>query len=447
MKSSTKFVLAIGFGALLILTGLAALTIFRRAEQVYSEVSGIHDAHLRVSDILSKIHTQVLRTGILRRDYLIDPDPSNDALHKKDLFALRASMDESLDQLATALGTSEGPAVGRLRLEVDSYWSQFDVVFEWNPQQKAQLSYEFLRSKTLPQRQAVLKLTEEINDLVAANFAREQETIRRSQVDFRRYLTWMSVIALILSLMVAGATFYHISRLEHSYIRERSRIEQAEQELRLLSQELVRAQEEERRTISRELHDEIGQMLTGIRLELMNLGDLRTDAGAAFAERLLETKIMTENALKTVRDLAMGLRPSMLDDLGLEPALQWQCREFSRQNGIPAIVEIDGEMQGLTDGVRTCVYRVVQESLTNCARHARAKNVRITVHGGTAGLSISIQDDGIGFEPEQASSRGLGLVGMEERVRQLGGTMMIASGPQRGTLLEITIPLVHKRVI
>jgi len=85
--------------------------------------------------------------------------------------------------------------------------------------------------------------------------------------------------------------------------------------------------------------------------------------------------------------------------------------------------------------------------LTNCARHARAKNVRIMVHGGTAGLSISIQDDGIGFEPKQASSRGLGLVGMEERVRQLGGTMMIASGPQRGTLLEITIPLVHKRVI
>src|SRR4030042_1984941 len=149
MKSSTQFVLAMGFGALLILIGVTSLTIFRRAEQVYSEVSGIHDEHLRVSEILSGIHTQVLRTGILRRDFLIDPDPSNDPQHKKDLFELRAAMDDSLPRLAASLGPDEGPAVRRLRLELDSYWRQFDVVFEWNPQQKAQLSYEFLRSRTL----------------------------------------------------------------------------------------------------------------------------------------------------------------------------------------------------------------------------------------------------------------------------------------------------------
>jgi signal transduction histidine kinase len=291
----------------------------------------------------------------------------------------------------------------------------------------------------------LINLTREVDDLVAGSIQKEQETIAASQGGFRRYLLGLFSAALLLSLLVAGLSIRHIARLERRSEEERRRIEEAEQELRSLSVKLVQAQEEERKAISRELHDEIGQMLTALRLELGNLVELREAPGPGFAERLAETKELAEKAMRLVRDLAMGIRPAMLDDLGLAPALQWQAREFARHNGIPAVVEIDGDLENLSEELRTCVYRVTQESLTNCARHARASSVRITVHGSNSHLALTVQDDGVGFDRSRILSRGLGLVGMEERVHKLGGEMRILSGANKGTLLEISVPLTREQ--
>jgi signal transduction histidine kinase len=137
----------------------------------------------------------------------------------------------------------------------------------------------------------------------------------------------------------------------------------------------------------------------------------------------------------------MGLRPSMLDDIGLGPALQWQAREFSRRSGISAVVQLDGALGGLPDDHRTCIYRVVQEALTNCVRHAGAKGIRVSVHGGSDLVNVTIQDDGIGFDPEHPVAEGLGLVGIRERVRQLGGTVAITSQAQKGTIVTVELPL------
>ena len=128
-------------------------------------------------------------------------------------------------------------------------------------------------------------------------------------------------------------------------------------------------------------------MLTGLRLEIRNLEELRTSPGPAFQEHFEEARNLAENTLRAVRNLAMGLRPSMLDDLGLALALQWQVREFSRLNGIPATAEIDGDLDKLPEEVCTCVYRVVQESLTNCARHAQAR--MFTSRFTAAGAALS----------------------------------------------------------
>jgi signal transduction histidine kinase len=137
----------------------------------------------------------------------------------------------------------------------------------------------------------------------------------------------------------------------------------------------------------------------------------------------------------------MGLRPSMLDDIGLGPALQWQAREFSRRSGVPAVVQLDGVLAGLPDEHRTCVYRIVQEALTNCVRHAEAKGIRVSVHGGSDMVNVTIQDDGVGFNPDHALREGLGLVGIGERVRQLGGTLAITSQAKKGTILKVELPL------
>jgi signal transduction histidine kinase len=218
-------------------------------------------------------------------------------------------------------------------------------------------------------------------------------------------------------------------------------MERTQIELRRLSSEQVRAQEEERKAISRELHDEVGQTLTALGIEIGNIERLVKQAGPDFLERVAEARQLAQGVLKSVRDMAMGLRPSMLDDSGLVPALRWQAREFSKHVGIPVDLQIDGSLHELPDDVRTCIYRIVQEALTNCARHAKANNIRIVLHGKDDGVSVAIQDDGVGFHP-MSEAVGLGIIGIEERARELGGRLKISSEEQHGTLLIVEIPLV-----
>jgi len=277
---------------------------------------------------------------------------------------------------------------------------------------------------------------------VRASYDDHQERIQQSQAAFRAYQNGILAVALILGLLVAGFTVYRISRLERHSEQQRVRAETAEQELRRLSQELVKAQEEERRALSRELHDEVGQALTALRMDLGNLAAALEESPARFQQGLSEAKELVERTMQMVRDLAMGLRPSMLDDLGLVPALQWQVREFSRRSGIPVELDVDGDLERLPDTHRTCVFRVVQEALTNCGRHAQARHVRVALHGGPAQLTLTIQDDGAGFDVAAGrAAGGLGLVGIDERVRALSGALEILSQPRKGTLLRAVLPL------
>jgi signal transduction histidine kinase len=140
----------------------------------------------------------------------------------------------------------------------------------------------------------------------------------------------------------------------------------------------------------------------------------------------------------------MGLRPSMLDDSGIVPAVRWQAAELSRLTGTPVELQIEGDFDGLGDEGRTCLYRVVQEALTNCARHAEAATIRITMQGKKESVCLSIRDDGLGFDTGCART-GLGLVGIEERVKELGGSLAVSSWPNRGTLLRAEIPVANNK--
>jgi signal transduction histidine kinase len=145
--------------------------------------------------------------------------------------------------------------------------------------------------------------------------------------------------------------------------------------------------------------------------------------------------------MRAIRDLAMGLRPSMLDDLGLEAALQWQGREFSRHTGVPAIVQVDGSCDQLTDAQQTCIYRVVQEALTNCARHAKAKSVLVSLHTKPEDVVVLIQDDGIGFNGKASLRGGLGLLGIRQRVDAMDGSLFNTTRPNGGKTLQVQIPV------
>jgi signal transduction histidine kinase len=287
---------------------------------------------------------------------------------------------------------------------------------------------------------AVLDLTKEIHALNEASLRSQQNDIAASERQFKQYLVRMLVALEALGFLIAFACVYRVVTLERRSRGERERAEAAEGQLRRLSDQLVQTQEEERRSISRELHDEVGQMLTGLRMELRSLRRLQDAPREQFDARMEQTKSLLDRTLQAVRDIAMGLRPSMLDDLGLGPALEWQGRDFSRRYDIPVTVKVDAALDNLPDHYRTNIFRIVQEALTNCARHAKAASVQISLAERDGAVRLTIADDGVGMNLETPRKRGLGLMGIQERVRKLGGQLSIQSSEMQGTLLSVEIP-------
>jgi signal transduction histidine kinase len=171
----------------------------------------------------------------------------------------------------------------------------------------------------------------------------------------------------------------------------------------------------------------------------MELGRIER-ISAAVAPAVGECKALVDDMFSTVRGLALGLRPSMLDDFGLQAALEWHVRDFMRRYAINVELSMDGDFGALPDKHRTCVYRIVQEALTNCARHARAQNIRIHLAADAAQLRMSVGDDGVGLDLDNRS-RGLGLRGIDERVRELDGTMTIEPESGGGTRLVVRLPM------
>jgi signal transduction histidine kinase len=215
---------------------------------------------------------------------------------------------------------------------------------------------------------------------------------------------------------------------------------------RELLHQVVTAQEQERQRIARELHDTTGQALTALGLGFAAASET-IHANPPLASRQLgELKKLSMQTLDELRDLIGNLRPSVLDDLGLVPALQGQVREFTNRTGIVAELNLNGHRRRLQPEVETIVFRITQEALTNVTRHAAATHVTIQLTFQTDHLALIIQDNGRGFDPSQALSsqagrRPWGILGMQERVSLVNGQWDIASVPGQGTTISVTIPL------
>jgi len=442
MRTSRSWpILVMGFGALVLLVGLFGFASVNRAKHIYAEMQAAYESHRQAQQALAEMRAGIYLGGLFVRDYLLDASNLRTESYRQQFSEIHESSVRHLNELRKPARPEEAAALDGLRGELEAYFKLLAPVFEWTPQQKVLLSERFLREQVLPRRNAALAMALEVRDLNRAHFAHQQQELERSQASFRRFLNRMTALSLALGLLVAGASVARITQLEKRNLEHQKRVEQAEQELRRLSQQLVQAQETERKLIARELHDQIGQMLTAVRIDLSRLMQTPEGGGEPFRTRLRDARQTAEQALRAVRDLAMGLRPSMLDDLGLAPAIEWQARDYSRRAGVPVHVQVDGNLGGIPEAHRTCIYRAVQEALTNCARHARARNIRILLHGGSDRISLAVQDDGVGFGPGEGRGSGLGLIGMEERVGELGGRLEILSQPHKGTLIRVELPV------
>lgn len=326
----------------------------------------------------------------------------------------------------------------RLANELENYWSNVERTFAPGVKGKTELGNSTRRIDLLSQHAEILKIAKEVSSVNDTELKEAQVRTAEVSSRFRRRLLTVATIALGFGLILAAATVIYAGRLEKNLEEKYRESLQAQRELKELSKRLVEAEERERRAISRELHDEVGQSLSALLLEVENLTEMSGDKNG-FRQTLQSIKTLAENCVNEVRNMALLLRPSMLDDLGLIAALEWQAREVSRRTGMLVDTVDENVSDNLPDEHRTCVYRIVQEALNNCSKHAYATNVRVVVQQEPDRLRVIIEDDGKGFDPSRV--RGLGLVGMNERVSQLGGVLKVDSDPARGTRLRVDLPL------
>ena len=428
MRLKTWLVAALGLGSLVALIALSMLASSRKAQSIYAQLDELNAHHQQVEDKLRRLRSDVNLSGVFVRDYLLDVARERGAEYREQLTEFRSANIATLAELETLLGRDE--RISSLQTKLDDYWQTFDPLLDWTPTEKVLRSAAFLRQEVVPRREAVLTITQEIEQLNNANLATQRAEVARRHAAFRADLDRLLWQTVLLGLAVALVVVVRLRILEQ-------RSEEAERQMRELSQQLVSTQEEERKNLSRELHDHVAQVLTGLRMALGRVerisGDTRV--GAAIAE----CRGLVDDMFRTVRDLALGLRPSMLDDVGLQAALEWHVRDFTRRYAINAELKMDGEFESLPDKQRTCVYRVIQEAMTNCARHAQAKTIQINVTTDQGHLHVLVSDDGVGLDPGRR--HGLGLRGIDERVKELQGTMTITQQMGNGTRLAVQLPI------
>ena len=432
-------VAAAALGGLLLLIYTSVATTSRKAEEIYAQLDQLNTHHREVDNKLRRLRSDVHLSGIYIRDYLLDTDREEAPEYRQRLTELRQNHAANVRELRALLPAQAAPRLDKLDAGLDAYWQAFEPLFEWTIYEKIVRSARFLRREVLPRREAVLAITRDIEQLNNANLAAQRQEVTRRLTAFRDDLHRRLWRALLLGLIVAVIAVLRLRALERRSEQQRAHAETAEQEMRLLSQQLVAAQEEERKKLTRELHDHVGQMLTALRMEIGRADRARGASESQLAQAIGEARRLLDTILRSVRDLVMGLRPSMLDDFGLEPALEWHVRDFRRRFNIPVELSLSGELDALPDQYRTCVYRIVQEALTNCARHAHATHVEIAVRHVRNTLELRVSDDGVGIDP--ARTRGVGLLGIEERVRELHGAFHVASRPPHGTELRVTLPV------
>jgi len=435
----TRRVLIIGFGVLLILLVLCGLNARAVLSRLQASNEGILQNFLEEQKRLDQVRSAIYLSGTYLRDYLLEPDPVKAEQSRAELERARAQVSSTLAHpglLSGARGNDDLHAA--LEREIAEYWHTLDPVLSWKAEQRHRQGYRFLHDEVFPRRSSTLSIADTIASVNQRQLLDRDDRLLSLFSSFRSRLMIALVLMVLLGIFQAAASTIHLLRMERRTVAHLIEVTEARQELRELSAKLVTTQETERKNLSRELHDAVGQSLSAVQFELHDLAAVLNHHQEPLRGRIDRLRELVEGCLAMIRNMARLLRPAMLDDLGLAAALEGQAREISRYTGVHVTVDAAGLSAELPDEHKICVFRIVQEALNNVCRHANADSVKITL--GTSGgwVSAMIEDDGRGFRPGQ--TKGLGLIGMHERVAALGGTLEIHSEPGKGTRIEVRLP-------
>ncbi len=436
-----RAVLLLGFGGLLIFllySGASALQTLRKLHEVEESARRQSIERERV------LATVILSANIYSdhmEEFLLSPQPPEDDASgeiSKQADAARAALQ--------AYPADRSPEEQALIEQLQTFLTEQDSVIsgskQWTPEERRNRAQQVVSEEIIPRRQQFVAVAQRVVLLNERPLAADDAVFLQFDRLQGRLLS-MLILALTSGLLLAIGSAIYILRLERDAVLRYTELAHSRRELQDLSTKLVDAQETERRSISRELHDEVGQALGLLLLDAGRLSK-QLNGDEKGQETVQRIKTLAERTLQEVRNIALLLRPSMLDDLGLVAAVEWYAREMSRRGEIEVEVRSENVAEELADELKLCVYRVVQEALNNALRHARAKSVVVELAQTAGAIRVKITDNGSGFDAKR--TRGMGLLGMEERIKRLGGRITVTSQPGAGTTIEAELPLTGKTV-
>jgi signal transduction histidine kinase len=438
-----KVALLSAFGLSLILWVLLGYHVTHQLAAAQKASTTLETRYLHAQDALAAVRSEVLITSVIVRDAVLDTSVSTADQYRRDINRAYAAIDSAIASYVPVLGSpAEVQGVQRLKDAVANFRAASAEILNSDMRTWPVQARSLLR-RYLPSREQAIAVSEEVQALNRTLYFEQQRTTAAGQARLQSQLFTGLGLGLAVNLAIALASSRYATRLERRLVDQRRREEQIGSDLQRLSARLVDIQDEEQRRIARDLHDEVGQGLTAIQLELVLARQRITRAG--IDEDLLEdARTTTENVLRTVRDLSQLLHPPVLEDLGLCAALGSHIAALRKRTGLD--LEFVDRTQGVraSPAVERTVYRALQEALTNVVRHARATMVTVGVRVESGWLVATVEDDGTGFDVatvERPGRRtGLGLLSIRERAAQVGGSVHITSRPGQGTRLEVRAP-------
>src|ERR1035438_8603465 len=355
------------------------------------------------------------------------------------LDQLNLEIDAGFDRYPSVRDSEEDALLNGMRRVFSQQRTLYITILAARPPQRRRQADSLLAERLVPVQKQILDWS---GKLQVWNGERLQYADRARVTQFANLQGSLSrVLAIGFGsglLLVLGSMAY-IVRLDRQTRARYVELARSRHALRELSARLVDAQETERRAISRELHDEVGQSLGALLVDIGRLSTTLSGDHPEVKEQLDNLKSVAERTFQSVRNIALLLRPSMLDDLGLAAALEWQRREVSRRSEIEVSVDSESVPEDLPDEHKIYIYRLVQEALNNAVRHSGARNAKVVVERLAKSIVVRVTDDGRGFDPGR--TRGMGILGMEERVKRLGGTLRVESQPGKGTTVTAEFPI------
>ncbi|MGA2097814.1 MAG: sensor histidine kinase [Candidatus Acidiferrum sp.] len=421
---------------LLILGGLNALLSVRKLSGIEQEVNRRFVTH---SQALSAIVISVHVYDDQMEQSLLRGQKTADSAKPFDPVTRSAEIHAALLSYPSDEEPDEQLLVQELLQVLTQQENAFAATSSWGPEDRDKRTHLFIGEQLIPQRMRFLQVSQEISLLNRKKLGEEKTALDVNFVNVQTRIQWMVILTLTAGILLSLVTGLYILRLERQGRLRYQALLRGREELEGLSARLLEVQEEERHSISRELHDEVGQTLGALLVDVGQLSKLVPPGDRAIHGQIDSIKSVAERAVKSIRDMALLLRPPMLDDLGLVPALEWQAREVSRRSETEVEIVSENVSEKLSDEIKVCIYRLVQEALNNASTHAAAKNVKVSVIQAAGEISVEVSDDGRGFEPER--QRGMGILGMEERVKRLGGTLALQSTPGKGATVKAELPL------